>query len=794
MPVTNHASTFQFENETSRRLTLALYQGQKTSVFGYLCHSLACVAAWLSTHDPAYFALLAFITAVFVIRMTEFHRFNRAFKTFGGLNEQNPAKHWEFRFLVAVSLMALWLGLLSSYSAIFHTYTAATMIAIGVTFGTLISIVARNSGSRLLIDVFMWAGSVPLGIAVTGVGIFTQDTALIVTGAIFIPFVLSTRAMAGTVRDILSTSVSTGLMYESMAGAFEAAIRNQPNGMIMFDEADRISVINPRALALLSIDAVEEVKGISFRQLLEVISEKKQFGVASFTTVRDQLTRFYTESEQFLLVEFPDATCLEFSLGNTFDADQHIQFVGKVMTLQDVTEREIAGKKVQSLANYDSLSNIPSRRYWNELVLDAAKNMAADESIAISVFDIDRFKLINDTMGHGIGDTAIRLVASKLQEIKDPRVIYGRYGGDEFVLAFCGLKKGENVSELFDDAFNRINSTYVIGGQKVEITVSGGVYVHTEGAFSLTDAISKADDALRKVKQNPIKAWLQFTRDMELDHARNVAMKAAIKDAVAAGEFKVVYQPMFSPDGSMFDCCEALARWEHPELGTISPGEFIPIAENIGAIHAVSQAILLQACRDCQTWPDGTAVSVNLSTLDLAHPEVLPMVRNCLSVTNLEPSRLHIEVTETVLPMEFDLIAKTIQSLRSLGIKIALDDFGTGYSSLSYLNKLKIDKVKIDQSFIRNVNVDAQARKLFNAIVSLSAEMEFDIIVEGVETPEQLEVARESGNVHRVQGYIFSRPEPSDRIIERLNQGPTPPTPMGRNNFVKLDQFRKNRK
>ena len=792
MAVTNTASNYEFENETGRRLTLALYQGQKTSVFGYLCHSLACLAAWLATHDPAYFALLAFITAVFSIRMSEFHRFNRAFKSFGGLNEQNPAKHWEFRFLVAVSLMAVWLGLLSSYSVMFHTYSAATMIAIGVTFGTLISIVARNSGSKALIDVFMWAGSLPLGLAVTGVGILTEDTALIVTGAIFIPFVLSTRAMARTVRDIFSTSVSTGLMYESMAGAFEAAIRNQPNGMIMFDEADRISVINPRALALLSIDD-EEVKGISFRQLLDVISEKKNFETSSFSGARDQLTRFYTDSKKFLLIEFPDGIFLEFGLGNTYDADQHIQFAGKVMTLQDVTEREIAGKKVQSLANFDSLSNIPSRRYWNELVRHAERSMAADEFIAISVFDIDRFKLINDTMGHGIGDTAIRLVASKLQEIKDPRAIYGRYGGDEFVLAFCGLKKGERVSELFDDVFNRINSTYVIGGQKVEITVSGGVYIHTDGKFSLTDAISKADDALRKVKQNPVKAWLQFTHDMELDHARNVAMKAAIKDAVAAGEFKVVYQPMFSPDGSMFDCCEALARWDHPELGTISPGEFIPVAEDIGAIHAVSQAILLQACRDCQTWPDGTAVSVNLSTLDLAHPEVLTMVKNCLCATNLEPSRLHIEVTETVLPMQFDLIAKTIQSLRSLGIKIALDDFGTGYSSLSYLNKLKIDKVKIDQSFIRNVNLDAQARKLFNAIVSLSAEMEFDIIVEGVETLEQLEVARESGNVHRVQGYIFSRPETSESIIERLNAAPTPPTPVKRNNFVKLDQFRKNR-
>lgn len=792
MPSKIATSDIELEKETSRRLTVALYQGQKTSGFGFVCHALGCIAAWFATGDPTYFALLAFITVVFAIRMSEFSRFSKAYEVFGGLNERNPAKHWEFRFLVAVSLMAMWVGLLSSYSAIYHTYNAATMIAIGVSFGTLISIVARNSGSSVLIDVFMWAGSLPLGIAVTGVGIARGDIALVVTGAIFVPFVLSTRAMARTVREIFSSNVSSGLMYESMASAFEAAIRNQPNGMIMFDDDDRISVINPRALALLSIDTVEEVKGISFRQLLDLVYEKKCFNSAAFIPVREQLTRFYTESNKFLLIEFPDDTHLEFSLGNAADGEERIQFVGKVVTLQDVTEREIASKKVQTLANYDGLSDIPSRRHWNEQVLQAVDSLPADESIAISVFDIDRFKLINDTMGHGTGDAAIRLVASKLQEIKDPRALYGRYGGDEFVLAFCGLKKGDNASELFDDVFNRINSTYVIGGQKVEITVSGGVYIHKDGEFSLTEAISKADDALRKVKQNPVKAWSEFTRDMELEHARNVAMKAAIKDAVAAGEFKVVYQPLFSPDGTMFDCCEALARWEHPELGTINPGEFIKIAEEIGAIHAVSQAILLQACRDCQTWPSDTAVSVNLSTLDLAHPSVLSMVKNCLTVTGLEPRRLHIEVTETVLPMEFDLIAKTIHSLRSQGIKIALDDFGTGYSSLGYLNELKIDKVKIDQSFVRNVHLDPQARKLFNAIVSLSAEMEFDIVVEGVETPDQLDVVRESGHIHRVQGYIFSRPDTSAGIIERLNNNATP-TPLGKGNFVKLDHFRKSR-
>jgi diguanylate cyclase (GGDEF)-like protein len=779
VPLTTATSDIELEHETSRRLTVALYQGQKTSGFGFICHALGCVAAWIATDDNTYFGFLAFITIVFVIRMSEFFRFNRAFKAFDGLNERNSAKHWELRFLLAVSLMAIWIGMLSVYSATFHMYNAATFISIGVSFGTLISIVARNSGSKVLIDVFMWIGSLPLGIAIAIIGILDGDIALILTGSIFIPFVLSTRTMAQTVREIFSSSVSSGLKYAAMAGAFETAIRHQPNGMIMFNADDRILVINPRALSLLSLPLTDDVRGISFTQLLDRIHQNKEFDAHAFSIVRKKLTQFYTENITCLLVRFPDDTYLEFSLGSALESQITIQSIGKVVTFQDVTEREKASRKIQLLADYDSLSNIPSRRYWNEQVLKAVEELQSEQSMAISVFDIDRFKLINDTMGHGTGDAAIRLVANKLMEIKDPRALFGRYGGDEFVLAFTHLTKQDDVGQLFDDAFNHINSTYVIDGQNLEITVSGGVYIHKnrDGDFSLTDAISKADDALRKVKQSPLKAWSLFTKDMELEHSRNVAIKAAIKDAIPRGEFKVVYQPMFTPDGSMFDCCEALARWEHPEMGMIGPGEFIKIAEDIGAIHAVSKAILLQACIDCQTWPSNTAVSVNLSTLDLAHPEVLSMVKSCLSLSGLPPSRLQIEVTETVLPMEFDRIQKTLHALRNLGIKIALDDFGTGYSSLSYLNELKIDKVKIDQSFVRNVHLEPEARKLFNAIVSLSAEMDFDIVVEGVENSEQLAIVRASPSIGRVQGYIFSRPETSEQIIERLNDNSPTPRP-----------------
>jgi predicted signal transduction protein with EAL and GGDEF domain len=286
----------------------------------------------------------------------------------------------------------------------------------------------------------------------------------------------------------------------------------------------------------------------------------------------------------------------------------------------------------------------------------------------------------------------------------------------------------------------------------------------------------------------PTRAWTEFTRSMEIEYQRNVQIKAALREEISENSINMMYQPMFVPDGSAFDCCEALARWVHPELGEVGPAEFIEIAEEIGVIQMVTKAILMKACRDCATWPANTMVSVNFSTLDVAHPEVLAMVRTCLAESGLDPKRLQIEVTETVFVNDFHNMSRTLKSLQQLGVKIALDDFGTGYSALSYLTKLNFDKVKIDRSFVINVAHDLQSQLLFNGIVALSKSMQFDVVVEGVGTKEQLQAVTATGEVDRIQGFIYSRPQTSGANIERLTNGDPPPTPS---KLVTFEEYRK---
>jgi diguanylate cyclase (GGDEF)-like protein len=433
---------------------------------------------------------------------------------------------------------------------------------------------------------------------------------------------------------------------------------------------------------------------------------------------------------------------------------------------------------------------MPNRRHWNNLVEASSSKNKMGERIAICVLDINHLKLINDTMTQMAGDAAIKQIADKLKEIEFETIV-GRYGGDEFVIAIPGIKSTDDIAVKLDAIFNKINTNYIVHGHSIDIKVSGGVYVHKSGRFVLTEAFSRADHALRKVKGMPTRAWTEFTRSMEAEYQRTVQIKAALREEISENSLKMMYQPMFLPDGSAFDCCEALARWHHPELGEVGPAEFIEIAEEIGVIQMVTKAILMRACKDCATWPGNATVSVNFSTLDVAHPEVLGMVRHCLAESGLDPKRLQIEVTETVFVNDFHNMSRTLNSLQQLGVRIALDDFGTGYSALSYLDKLNFDKVKIDRSFVINVDRDLKKQLLFKGIVALSKSMKFDVVVEGVETHEQLEIVTASGEVDRIQGFIYSRPQTSEDIILRLTEGEPPPTPS---KLVKFETFRKGRR
>ncbi len=778
------------DKEINARLVLSLYQGQSTSAFGVVCHAMACIAAWGVVRDPVYFLFAASVVLVFVARMIGIRQYWKAYNKRTSIDE-DFANKWERLYLLGIVGLSLWMGSFSFYSVFFHTYSVATFIAIGVTFGTLVSTGGRNYGSKMFMDVVLLFGCAPMGAVMLILGWNEQSFWLFFTGMIFVPFIWVARNNGEQIRGYVAKSERKSRENELMAAKFDAAINNQPNGMIMFDAGERVSVINPMAKLLLGLDSDADLKGMGINDLLYRVVQSNGYTQDQIAPILERLTALHEGREPRVQIKTNDDRYLEFSSsqGNS----QGSTYEGTVVVFEDISERIEAEEKMARLANFDALSKIPNRGSLNTRLPEAANALKPGETLAIAVFDIDKFKVINDTMGHNAGDSAIKQIAAKLQEIKDPRAIFGRFGGDEFVLAFTGLTALDNPVQMFDEAFNLINSQVSIAGNIVDIRVSGGVYHHKKGPFDLDDALSKADTALREVKPHPTKVWSFFTNAMEVEHFRTLKLKAAIKDAINNHELTNVYQPMYKPDGSAFDCCEALARWVHPELGSVRPDDFIKVAEEIGLIQQVTHQILLRACIDCHSWPNETSVSVNLSTLDLSHPDVVPMVRKCLSASGLNPSRLQIEVTETVFVNDFERTARTLHTLSNLGIKIALDDFGTGYSNLAYLNRLPLDKVKIDRSFILNLATDNQARLLFNGVVQLSKSMQFEIVVEGVETEEQLRMVTEAEGVDRIQGYIFSRPETSATIIDKLNeQNNPPPTPItGSGSLISLRDYKR---
>lgn len=774
-------------------LVRELYSSLKQAFLGLICHIIVSVISYGATGDIVFLMGMAVVIAIFAGRTWDFHRYHQA-STPDTENDFAFARRWEFRYMTGVSAIALWIGAFGLYSVVFHSFQVPVYLAIGVAFGTLTSTIGRNFGSKKLTGTFLVLGVIPLAFAIFYLGLVQGNFWFCMVATVFVPFFLVAKTAAEEVSELVETNFHNRLEAEDLSVTLNLALNYQPTGMMMLDGEGRVAVLNETARHMLKLPPAgdeDELLGAPFEFLFDTVRKRFSVTVEDFEPLRIKLRGLLGGLEDKTMVRTPEGRHFEFRVNHLGDVIQGSTLQGAVIVFTDITTQVENECVMARLANMDSLTQTPNRRYWNNLVETSSAKIRRGERIAISVLDVNHLKLINDTMGQMAGDAAIKQVADKLKEISEFEIIIGRYGGDEFVIAIPGIKSTDDIAVMFDLIFNKINATYIVHGHAIDIKVSGGVYVHKTGRFVLTEAFSRADHALRKVKGMPTRAWTEFTRSMEMEYQRNVQIKAALREEISENSLKMMYQPMFLPDGSSFDCCEALARWEHPELGEVGPAEFIEIAEEIGVIQMVTKAILMKACKDCATWPANATVSVNFSTMDVAHPEVVAMVRACLAASGLDPKRLQIEVTETVFVNDFHNMSRTLKSLQQLGVRIALDDFGTGYSALSYLTKLNFDKVKIDRSFVINLAHDLQAQLLFNGIVALSKSMQFDVVVEGVETKEQLQAVTATGEVDRIQGFIYSRPQTSEDIIEKLTDGDPPPTPS---KLVTFETYRKGRR
>jgi diguanylate cyclase (GGDEF)-like protein len=435
------------------------------------------------------------------------------------------------------------------------------------------------------------------------------------------------------------------------------------------------------------------------------------------------------------------------------------------LSLRDRMRLERTGKLLQLQARQDALTGLPNRLLFLERLEEAAARAETfGEAFTVLMLDLDQFKAINDTLGHGTGDVLLRTVAIRLRSCAGPTDTVARLGGDEFaILQACKMDQSVGAIALASDAIDQLSRPYNLDGQEVIIGTSIGIATAPEHGTTSEKLLGKADLALYQSKLAGRNGYCFFETSMESRARQRRAMEADLRHALRRNEFELHYQPVIKIATHSCSGMEALLRWRRSADEIVSPAEFIPIAEDAGLISSIGEWVLRTACRDAMAWPQHIALAVNLSPAQFGNHDLRNMVLGALTDSGLPPHRLELEITETVLLERSEKNLAILASLKELGVKIVLDDFGTGYSSLSYLSMFAFDKVKIDRSFVSQMSVRRDCAAIVCSIVNLGQKLDMTTVAEGVETDVQLNMLRLAG-CSEAQGYLFSRPRPTNEI------------------------------
>jgi diguanylate cyclase (GGDEF)-like protein/PAS domain S-box-containing protein len=439
-----------------------------------------------------------------------------------------------------------------------------------------------------------------------------------------------------------------------------------------------------------------------------------------------------------------------------------------LLALMDITERKRAEARLSFMAQHDGLTGLPNRNLlrqrMDEILLHARRN---SDQAAVLVLGIDNFKAVNDALGHGAGDKLLRAVAKRLQSMLREEDTLARLNSDEFAVVQSGLARPEDAVLLAKRLLEAIREPYLFGGHSIVIGASIGIAMAPGDGDEPDKLLKNADMALSRAKNDSRGTFSFFEAEMDARAQVRRKIEADLREAIEKDVLRPHYQPLIDLATGRITGFEALVRWPHAERGMISPAEFIPIAEETGLINGLGGRMLRRACMDAALWPEDVRVAVNLSPAQFRTGNLLSIVIDALKQSGLPAKRLELEITETLLLEKSGQVLATLHALRALGVRISMDDFGTGYSSLSYLRSFPFDKIKIDQSFVRDLAANRDAQAIVRSIISLGIGLGVTITAEGVETEAELNCLRAEG-CHEGQGFFFSRARPNAEIVGLL--------------------------
>lgn len=541
------------------------------------------------------------------------------------------------------------------------------------------------------------------------------------------------------------------------------------HGVAIINEQRQITRINREALELLGLQNATRLD-----ELPTEISDHVSAIVAEFERARNAGKPSVQVLHLFGGKRVVEYSIVPFWLSGIIDEEESEagDVVYATLTLRDITERQGALERIQLMALHDSLTGIGNRHALEQRLDAILSGAAPDGGVALLAFDLDRFKGVNDALGHAIGDEVLKETARRAVEVFNGSLLIARSGGDEFtaIVPAESLASARSMATAFVD---KIGDPFLLSGHRISVGTSVGIsWWHGQEA-TVTSMMRHADVALYRAKRSSGEKVVIFEPSMDGDRLKRLKLEEDLSEALDRSEFKVVYQPQLRLSSEEIVGAEALVRWIHSERGFVSPVEFIPVAEETGLIHRLGAWVLETACVEAMSWPEPIKIAVNVSPIQFAAGDLVAAVRQALAISGLPPERLELEITESAFVEESDRLQPIFEELLAIGVSFALDDFGTGYSSLGYLHRFPISKIKIDRSFVTDILTSNHSIAVLRSIMALAEGLEIRTIAEGIETPEQATMLRLSG-CNDGQGYLFAKPIEGSAVVEMMESSRMP--------------------
>lgn len=715
-----------------------------SGIFGGL---LVPVVAWLRTRQVAYLVCAAVIIVLAVFRIALLLAYHRA------PPDQRAARAawWERWYAVGGIGFMTAVGVSSALLFLTQDDELLWIYGVVIVLGCAGSLAGRNAGRPAIVMGQMLGVALPVVLVL----LTRFDAWYWGLSFIFLLVLTSVRSTTHFLNRMLVTALLSSREARQQGRVLGSALNSMSHGLCMVDHDGRLTVANRRLLDSFGMEAAAPE---TLEQLGGAITRWAACDAADADAFMRTLRAHVDKREPGNFTQILGSKIFLFR----FEA---MEAGGSVIVIEDITEARRSAEQVERLAHFDPLTGLANRFELLHQLRSHLDRTPAANAVLLTV-DLDRFKNVNDTLGHTTGDRLLQQVAERLQEFACRSDLVARFGGDEFQLLLRTRPAQADIEALAAALVARVSEPYRIERHSVSVGASVGIAIAPQDATDADALLRCADLALYSAKGASRGTYRSFHPELDAEAHRKRHVEIELRLALQAGCLEVHYQPTVDVRAGRVVAVEALVRWRHPSRGLISPAEFIPIAEETGLIAEIGEYVLRQACVDAMSWPSDIRVAVNVSPMQfLLQQDLLARVETALRRSGLPPQRLELEITESTLMDSNDMLVALAQA----GIRISLDDFGTGYSSLAYLRRFKIDKIKIDRSFVSSE--DPVSLAIIEAVSFLAETLKVDLVAEGVETRHQLDLL-EKRNVALIQGYLFSKPVPVDQLREFLDTFP----------------------